>query len=452
MAERWNLKRLTRLDVLVVAAICVALVLLEPMLAARARKGAKRRLCAANLAQIGKAMFAYAGDYDGALPRAGGPTTVWGPTHNWVAPNRNAAFDLDAAGNGGRASISASFYQLVKYYEVPTSAFVCRGDQGTTEFSLEKLVGVVPSFTLARAWDFGPPGESCKHCSYSYHMPYGLFPLTTSRNPNLAVAADRNPFINSPAADAVTLAAFKPDLPRFLGTDEQARCGNSRTHGLAGQNVLFLDGRVTFEKRAYCGMGDRYGDGDNIYLVSADPEEGSPFGIIPSAGATQPGNERDSILVHDPPVFGVVPSVHVQRSTDTRKSARPDKPHLHDVRAVGDSIVVDDFESHTDDEGARIFEIWEDGWTNGTGSRAGAVQAPFAERTIVHAGQQSMPFEYDNGESPWYSEAGASWKTPMNLAAYGCDVLTLCVSVGWHRQPGACRCHPAVSGGPSIRD
>ena len=175
MAERWNLKRLTRWDVLVVAAICVALIFLGPMLTARARKGAERRRCAANLAQIGKMMFAYAGDYEGALPRAGGPTTAWGPTHNWVAPNRNAAFDLDAAGSGGRASISSSFYLLVKYYEVPTSAFVCRGDEGTTEFSLEKLVGVVPTFTLARAWDFGPPGESCKHCSYSYHMPYGLF-------------------------------------------------------------------------------------------------------------------------------------------------------------------------------------------------------------------------------------------------------------------------------------
>jgi hypothetical protein len=88
VAEHWNLKRLTCWAVLVVAAICVAVVLLEPMLAARARKGAERKQCAANLGQIGKAKFAYAGDYDGALPRAGGPTTAWGPTHNWVARNR----------------------------------------------------------------------------------------------------------------------------------------------------------------------------------------------------------------------------------------------------------------------------------------------------------------------------------------------------------------------------
>ncbi len=335
MAERWNLKRLTRWDVLVVAALCLAVVLLEPMLAVRARQSAERRQCAANLAQIGKAMFAYAADYEGALPRAGGPTTVWGPTHNWVAPNRNAAFDLDAAGNGGRASISSSFYLLVKYYEVPTRAFVCRGDEGTTEFNLKKSVGDVPTFTLARAWDFGPPGESCKHYSYSYHLPYGPLALTTSRNPNLAVAADRNPYIKSPAAEAATLAAFKPDLPQFCGTEEQAREGNSRTHGLDGQNVLFLDGRVVFEKRAYCGVGSRSIDGDNIYLTSARPERGSPLGLSPYPGATQPRNEWDSILVQDPPAFGGVGSADAQQVTGIHKSVARPKPCLREVRMTG---------------------------------------------------------------------------------------------------------------------
>jgi hypothetical protein len=427
MAERWNLKRLTRWDVLVVVAICVAVIVLEPMLGARARKGAERRLCAANLAHIGKVMLTYAGDYEGALPRAGGPTTAWGPTHNWVALNRNVAFGLDATGNGGRASISSSFYLLVKYYEVPTSAFVCRSDKGTTEFDLEKLVGDVPTFTLARAWDFGPPGESCKHCSYSYHLPYGPFALTTSRDPNLAVAADRNPYIESPAGNWSPLALFKPDLPQFRGTDDQARAGNSRTHGLEGQNVLFLDGRVMFEKRAYCGAGDAYMGRDNIYLMSGDPRGGSPLGIVPCPGASQPGNERDSILVHDPPVFPVIRSIEVQPSTETGKSAPPDKSYLPDVHAVGDSIVMDDFESYTDDEGSRIYETWEDGWTNGTGSRVGNLQHPFAEWSIVHAGRQSMPFTYGDGGAFGYSEAQASWRTPMKLAAYGCDVLTLYV-------------------------
>ena len=94
---------------------------------------------------------------------------------------------------------------------------------------------------------------------------------------------------------------------------------------------------------------------------------------------------------------------------------------------MGDSVVVDDFESYTDDEGSLIFEMWEDGWTNGTGSRIGNLNHPFAERSIVHAGRQSMPFTYDNAEALGYSEAQASWKTPMNLTAYGCDMVTVYV-------------------------
>ena len=68
-------------------------------------------------------------------------------------------------------------------------------------------------------------------------------------------------------------------------------------------------------------------------------------------------------------------------------------------------LPVDDFESYTDDEGSRIYETWIDGWTNSTGSTVGYVQAPFAERTIVHGGKQSMPLDYNNLKSPFYSEA-----------------------------------------------
>jgi hypothetical protein len=59
-------------------------------------------------------------------------------------------------------------------------------------------------------------------------------------------------------------------------------------------------------------------------------------------------------------------------------------------------IVVDDFESYTDDEGSRIYESWEDGWVNETGSTVGYLTSPFAEQTTVHSGSQSMPFQYDN--------------------------------------------------------
>jgi hypothetical protein len=69
------------------------------------------------------------------------------------------------------------------------------------------------------------------------------------------------------------------------------------------------------------------------------------------------------------------------------------------------SIVIDDFESY-DNEANRIYETWIDGFEdNDNGSQVGNVDAPFAERTIVHSGRQSMPLFYDNRSAP-ASEAG----------------------------------------------
>jgi hypothetical protein len=87
--------------------------------------------------------------------------------------------------------------------------------------------------------------------------------------------------------------------------------------------------------------------------------------------------------------------------------------------------VVDDFESYTDEEGGRIYETWIDGWTNGTGSVVGYLQAPFAERTVVHGGTQAMPFEYNDVKTPYYSEAGRTFDPPQDWTARGADTLSL---------------------------
>jgi regulation of enolase protein 1 (concanavalin A-like superfamily) len=86
---------------------------------------------------------------------------------------------------------------------------------------------------------------------------------------------------------------------------------------------------------------------------------------------------------------------------------------------------VDDFESYTDDEGNRIYETWVDGWTNNTGSVVGYLQAPFAETTIVHGGRQAMPFEYNNVNTPYYSETERTFDTPQNWTTNSADTLAL---------------------------
>ncbi|OHB65624.1 MAG: hypothetical protein A2Y77_15045 [Planctomycetes bacterium RBG_13_62_9] len=90
-------------------------------------------------------------------------------------------------------------------------------------------------------------------------------------------------------------------------------------------------------------------------------------------------------------------------------------------------VPVDDFESYTDEEGSRIYETWIDGWTNGTGSTVGYTQAPFAEQTIVHAGLQSMPLDYNNVNAPFISEAEQTFTTAQDWTAGGVDTLLLYV-------------------------
>ncbi len=77
-------------------------------------------------------------------------------------------------------------------------------------------------------------------------------------------------------------------------------------------------------------------------------------------------------------------------------------------------ILIDGFESYTDDVGSRIFQAWIDGvgftepppgnLGNGTGAAVGYPEPPFAELSAVHGGLQAMPMDYNNVNSPWYSE------------------------------------------------
>ena len=259
----------------------------------RPRMTAFRMVCGSNLSGIGKAMLIYSNDYDDKLPRAGGKESVWAAKiNNWQANNRFDAFNLNPDGSGGQASISSSFYLLVKYAEVTPKSFICKaGEPKATEFKLSEETLLQPAFELIDAWDFGP--NPPKHCSYAYHIPYGPYSLTTSGEPGMAVAADRNPWIPSPFIKAQKdFGKFDPN-----GTPERQKYGNCVPHEGDGQNVLFLDCSVRFEKRSYCAIDD-----DNIYTFWAGPSPNwdKRKGIPPQIGS-QPKDRLDSLLVNDPP-------------------------------------------------------------------------------------------------------------------------------------------------------
>jgi hypothetical protein len=245
-----------------------------------------RIVCGFNLSILGKAMLIYADDYDEKWPTAGGSNCTWASRiPNWKADNRFEAYDMQQDGSGGWGSISSSLYLLVKYCEVTPKYFVCKGDSGITEFKTAEYG--LNNKDLTNLWDFGPNPQ--RHCSYSYHAPFRDYRLTTASEPGLAVAADRNPWMDSPFRKASNFRAFDPN-----GSPKALRTGNAIAHKEDGQNVLFLDNHVSFKKNSFCGVNN-----DNIYTYwdGADVRRGTP----PKLGS-QPVDRTDSLLVNDPAI------------------------------------------------------------------------------------------------------------------------------------------------------
>jgi len=283
-------KGFTLVELLVVIAIIALLMgILMPALA-RVRQLAYRLYCGTNLSGIGKAMLIYSNDYDDEMPRAGLRGSTWtAPITDWKAATRSAAF---TTGRGSSASITSSFYLLIKYAEVTPKSFLCKGDSGVTEFkgSEHGLAGA----ELIDLWDFGNhPAQA--HCSYSYHIPYGVYALTASSEPGMAVAADPNPW----QATAGMAARPATDWPLFtpaVETRETIKKGNSQAHQEDGQNVLFMDGHAIFEKSSRCGVDD-----DNIFTkwIGTGTAAGDKRNGIYPIALVDPAGRTDSFLVTD---------------------------------------------------------------------------------------------------------------------------------------------------------
>ncbi|MBP8304934.1 MAG: discoidin domain-containing protein [Phycisphaerae bacterium] len=100
--------------------------------------------------------------------------------------------------------------------------------------------------------------------------------------------------------------------------------------------------------------------------------------------------------------------------------------------------VVDDFETYND-RCDRVYYVWKGGTANsenldcgvaaysgnGTGSAVGHDNPPYAERAIVHNGQQSMPFAFDNTSGSTVSEATRTFDVAQDWTLGGIKTLVL---------------------------
>ncbi len=315
-------KGFTLVELLVVIAIIALLMgILMPALA-RVRQIAYRMICGTNLAGIGKAMLIYSNDNDEDYPKAGLSRSRWAST------GQIADWDAQDGSHYGtavteRVTITSSFFLLVKYADMTPKQFVCNGDAGTKAFKLSEATGALTNIDdITDVWDFGDsdggtnliPGE---YCSYSYHMPYRqtaaadapAYPITAVSNPGSPVCADRNPYLNKNATKSYLDGVLDPDEdpPEWATTPEPAhysdpdKTGNAAAHQRDGQNVLFNDQHVSFEKWPNCGISN-----DNIWkcwtsatLPTIQLKElgASPYTALTDDGIGTPQHRDDAYLV-----------------------------------------------------------------------------------------------------------------------------------------------------------
>ena len=304
-------KGFTLVELLVVIAIIALLMgLLMPALA-MVQKMASRAVCGTHLSAIYKGLLTYAHQYNDDFPRAGGRASTWGVNSSsaWDAPSEIAAFGIGSNGTGGRATIGASLYYLIKYADLTPKVFLCKGDEGSREFKLSEFTpNQLLEQELRRAWDFGGRADSttgmptAQYYSYSYAIPYleadyAIYAPSTARQPGFALMADRSPYFvltkDDPSNAANPVFVYNP------GDETDIKWGNSQSHQREGQEVLYNNGAVNFQKVSYCGL-----NGDNIYTYA-------PPGYRPEAGTTgasparlfrttiRPQNDNDSVLVNE---------------------------------------------------------------------------------------------------------------------------------------------------------
>ena len=196
--------------------------------------------------------------------------------------------------------------------------------------------------------------------------------------------------------------------------------------------------------------------------------EGAVTALAPSNGAVDV--KQTQIITFSPSVFAASHQIYFGTDKDAVKNADTGSPEYKGTRDLGSEsydpgmlewdtayywridevnntnpdspwtgilwsfttanfLIVDDFESYNDLDPAeadsnRIFNVWIDGYDNPTnGSLVGYENPPFAEQTIVHGGNQSMPLYYDN--SVGYSEATLTLTYPRDWTENGITTLTI---------------------------
>ncbi|MBK9128633.1 MAG: prepilin-type N-terminal cleavage/methylation domain-containing protein [Phycisphaerales bacterium] len=283
-------KAFTLIELLVVVAIIALLIsILLPSLS-RAREITKRAVCASQLRGIGQGVKVYANDNADFHPASAFADPPASPVNsinvsyitNMGRDNRSAVNNgttITTGINSDRVHPSRSMFLLVIEGTVTAKQFVCPS-AGDNEDDLRNkgATGDVAAQPGTDRFDF----KGYPFVSYGMQMPFG-----SKARPNenldarMVIWADKGPFFQSgtaladgavpdalkgTAASNITEVGGQTTADGILKADnEKWRQYNSRNHGGEGQNALFQDGHVEFQRRPIIGV-----NFDNIYTAQGN--------------------------------------------------------------------------------------------------------------------------------------------------------------------------------------
>jgi prepilin-type N-terminal cleavage/methylation domain-containing protein len=298
----------TLIELLVVIAIIALLIaILLPSLA-KAREAAKRSSCASNLSQIYKALYQY-GNEHGSFPMVSAPGADGVRPENALAIQDsinilNDAMEDPFSASGSELpskparSVAQNLFLLVRADFTQSEVFLCPSSEqaGQKAFTIDGNQSGAGAFSCF-PWD-GWQGtargsELGKTMSYSFLQPWSGFTRGHSAaemwncetDPRVVLAADNNNGSDPRIRNA------DGGVPTY---DEMKSSVNSTNHTKEGQNVLYADSHVSFEKSPYVGI-----DSDNIYTALAATYAGS-------AGAANATQQLKAARPRDPWAVGLV--------------------------------------------------------------------------------------------------------------------------------------------------
>lgn len=263
----------------VIGIIAVLMSLLIPALAG-ARESANRLKCANNLRQLGTAMTVYSSTAKNSeYPR----TKFEEKSRNLLLGNEGYGVpdSFGKSGYVGENNVPASLFLLFKNQQLSPALFICPSSEGVPGF-----VNADPN--TSSNWERIP-----ENLSYSLAAPFPSLAATSDGfiwsyqlGPEFVLMADINPGTkggSSPPNNSVG--------PPHNASPQDMAAANSNNHRNKGQNVLYGDGHIEFQKTPYCGASHpTTGIRDNIY--TAGNGDGGTTG-----DKAMPVDKQDSVLL-----------------------------------------------------------------------------------------------------------------------------------------------------------